>query len=83
MLDSEDYVDDGGMVKMYFELKPDSKGYLRDANGRRYGTGAYIFKATVKMISVLQCQLPDAKIGSRRVVSDDILKSWGYSRPER
>jgi len=83
MLDSQAYIDDGGMVKMYFEMKPDSKGYLRDANGRRYGTGVYIFKATVKMVSVLQCQLPDAKIGSRRVVSDDILKSWGYSRPER
>ncbi len=82
MLDSQDYIDDGGMVKMYFEMKPDSKGYIRDANGRRYGTGVYIFKVNVKMVSVLQCQLPDSKVGSRRVVSDDILKSWGYSRPE-
>ena len=40
---------------MYFELKPDGSGYLRDKKGRLLGTGAYLTKTEIKMTFVQQC----------------------------
>src|SRR5574344_1949189 len=75
-----DYVDDGGLIHLYFELKPDADGYLYDSKGKKLGTGAYIFNTSVKIRSTLQCELPDKKLGSKRVATDDLLKLWGYRR---
>ena len=41
-IDDPDFVDKAGLVKFFFEMKPDMNGELRDANGRLYGTGPYI-----------------------------------------
>jgi hypothetical protein len=80
---SGDYVDDGGLIHLYFELKPDADGYLYDSDGKKLGTGAYIFNTSVKIRSTLQCKLPDKKLGSKRVATDDLLRLWGYRRPAK
>ncbi|NLG38995.1 MAG: cadherin repeat domain-containing protein, partial [Fibrobacter sp.] len=82
-LESRDYVNAAGVVKMYFELKPDGSGYLRDKKGRLLGTGAYLTKTEIKMTFVQQCTLPDqTPVGTKKVVKEDLLTSFGYKRPQ-
>ena len=76
-----DYVDESGAIQMYFELKPDENGYLKTPDGRKIGTGAYIYNSEVRIRSVLQCDLPDHKKGYVRKDDDRILTKWGYRRP--
>ncbi len=78
-----DYVDKTGGIQMYFELKPDGDGYLKNSEGRLLGTGAYIYNTEVKIRSQLQCELPDHKRGYIRKDDDRILTKWGYRRPDR
>ncbi len=77
-----DYVDKTGGIQMYFELKPDGDGFLKNSDGRLLGSGAYIFKTEVKIRSELRCDLPDAKRGFVRKDDDRILSTWGYRRPK-
>lgn len=77
-----DYVDKTGGIQMYFELKPDGDGYLKNSDGRLLGTGAYIYNTEVKIRSQLQCELPDHKRGYIRKDDDRILTKWGYRRPD-
>ena len=77
-----DYVDKTGGIQMYFELKPDGDGFLKNADGRLLGSGAYIYKTEVKIRSELRCDLPDAKRGFVRKDDDRILSKWGYRRPK-
>ena len=77
-----DYVDKSGAIQLYFEMKPDAQGYLKNAEGRKLGTGAYIFTSDVKIRSELQCELPDRKQGYIRKDDDRILSKWGYRRPK-
>lgn len=77
-----DYVDRTGGIRMYFELKPDGDGFLKNSDGRLLGSGAYIFKTEVKIRSELRCDLPDAKRGFVRKDDDAILSKWGYRRPK-
>ena len=87
-LNDPDYVNEAGLLKMYFELKPDKKGYVRTENGKLYATGAYIYKTEVELISDLNCTLPPIgedntlTMGSVRKTSDDMTKSFGYKRPD-
>lgn len=87
-IDDPDYVNDAGMLYLYFEMKPDKNGDVRTASGRLYGTGAYVYKTDVTMKSTLQCDLPplknsdSGKIGAVRKVSEDLLKPFGYKRPQ-
>ena len=91
-LDDPDYVNDAGLLKFFFELKPDENGDVRTKEGRLYGTGAYLFKTEVKMTSKLRCDLPTSpeeeesvKANKKRNAvirsSDELLKSFGYRRP--
>ncbi len=77
-----DYVDKTGGIQMYFELKPDGDGFLKNSDGRLLGSGAYIYKTEVKIRSELRCDLPDAKRGFVRKGDDRILSKWGYRRPK-
>ena len=87
-LNDPDYVNEAGLLKMYFELKPDKEGYVRTESGKLYATGAYIYKTEVELISDLNCTLPPIgeentlKMGSVRKTSDDMTKSFGYKRPD-
>ena len=87
-LDNPDYVNEAGMLNLYFEMKPDKNGDVRTASGRLYGTGAYLYKTEVSMKATLQCDLPplkdasSGKIGAVRKVSEDMLKPFGYKRPD-
>jgi hypothetical protein len=88
-LDDPDYTNDAGVMTLYFEQKPDKDGYVRTADGRLYGTGAYLYKTEVTMKSELQCDLPPVKgaeeankMGAVRKVSEDLLKPFGYKRPD-
>ncbi len=80
---SPDHVDKTGAIQMYFELKPDGDGFLRNSDGRLLGTGAYIFNTDVKIRSQLQCELPDLERGYIRKDDDRILTKWGYRRPNQ
>ena len=87
-LDDPDYVNEAGLLKFFFEMKPDKNGDVRTKEGRLYGTGAYLFKTEVKMTSKLRCTLPpvsDDKAEKKKNAivksSDEMLKSFGYRRP--
>jgi hypothetical protein len=88
-LDDPDYVNEAGLLKFYFELKPDGNGDVRTKDGRLYGTGAYLFKTEMKMTSKLRCDLPttpeedNASKKKNAVIKtgDELLKSFGYRRP--
>ena len=99
-LDNPDYVNDAGLLTMYFEMKPDRDGNVRTESGRLYATGAYVYKTEVELRSTLRCAVPpfaetskgsgkyepekasNAK-GATRSVKEDLLKSFGYKRPEQ
>ncbi len=87
-LDDPDYVNEAGLLKLFFEMKPDENGDVRTKKGRLYGTGAYLFKTEVKMTSKLRCTLPPVSLDKAEkkknaVIksSDQLLKSFGYRRP--
>lgn len=87
-LSDPDYVSEAGLLKQFFELKPDENGDVRDKDGRLYGTGAFLFKTEVKMSSKLRCTLPpisedraDLKKNAVIKSSDELLTSFGYRRP--
>lgn len=83
------YTDDVGQLQMFFEQKPDKNGDIRDANGRVYATGAYLYKVDVGMKPKLRCTLPPVddkngkKKGPMRATDDRMLKPFGYMRPEK
>lgn len=96
-LDDPDYVNDAGLLTLYFEMKPDRDGNVRSETGRLYATGAYVYKTEVELKSTLRCSLPpfhknskgefvpkkgDHVKGSARTVREDLLKSFGYKRPK-
>lgn len=89
-LDDPDYVNDAGLLSMFLELKPDQNGYVRTQDGRLLATGAYVYKTEVRMNSSLRCDLPPvndaensaSKIGAKRKVSEELLKPFGYRRPD-
>ena len=84
-IDDPDFVDKAGLVKFFFEMKPDMNGELRDANGRLYGTGPYIVKTKVEVRSKQRCVVPPvdskSKIGDILKSSDEMMKRFGYRRP--
>lgn len=85
-VDDPDYVDKAGLVKFFFEMKPDMNGELRDSRGRRYGTGPFIVKTNVDIRSKLRCVVPPInensnKIGDVLKSSDELLTRFGYRRP--
>ena len=87
-LDDPEYVNEAGLLKFYFEMKPDKNGDVRTKKGRLYGTGAYLFKTEVKMTSKLRCTLPPVSLDKAEkkknaVIksSDHLLRSFGYRRP--
>ena len=91
-LDDPDYVNDAGLLTMYFEMKPDRDGNVRSKSGRLYATGAYVYKTEVELKSTLRCTVPPIedgvsipeaqKKGAVRTVKEDLLKSFGYKRPK-
>ena len=88
-LDDPDYVNDAGMLTLFFEMKPDRDGNVRTENGRLYATGAYVYKTEVELKSTLRCSIPPVgekakqtnTKGSVRTAKEDLLKSFGYKRP--
>ncbi len=97
-LDNPDYMSDAGLLTLYFEMKPDRDGNVRTASGRLLGTGAYVYRTEVEMKSTLRCSVPpftqnakggwepekpSNKVGSARSVKEDMLKNFGYKRPEK
>jgi hypothetical protein len=89
-LDKPEYTNDAGVMTLYFEQKPDKDGYVRTADGRQYATGAYLYKTDVSVRSELLCDTPPVerdkesnRKGYVRKVRDDLLKPFGYKRPNR
>lgn len=86
-LNDPSFVNEAGLLQMFFELKPDKDGYVRAESGKLFATGAYVYKVDVGMKSVLKCTLPPVndltakKKGDIIKTSDDMLKSFGYKRP--
>lgn len=87
-IDNPAYVNEAGLLRSFFEMKPDENGDVRTKKGRLLGTGAYLFKTEVKISSKLRCDLPplskdEANKKKNAVIktSDDLLKVFGYRRP--
>ena len=94
-LDNPDYVNEAGLLTLYFEMKPGKDGNVRSETGRLYATGAYVYRTEVEMKSTLRCSVPPfvekggsfvpeketSKAGASRTVKEDLLKSFGYKRP--
>ena len=83
-IDDPEMVDKAGLVKFFFEMKPDINGELRDKTGRLYGTGPYIVKTKVDIRSTQRCVVPPvdkSKVGDVLKSSDEMLKRFGYRRP--
>ncbi len=80
-----EFVDKAGLMKFFFEMKPDLNGELRDKSGRLYGTGPYIVKTKVDLRSKQRCVVPPitdkSKVGDVLKSSDEMLKRFGYRRP--
>ena len=72
-------------MKLFYEMKPDENGELRDSRGRLYGTGPFIVKTKVELRSKLRCTVPPVdgkkKFGDVLKSSDEMLKRFGYRRP--
>ena len=93
-LDDPDYANKAGLLTLYFEMKPDRDGNVRTQTGRLMATGAYVYKTEVEMRSTLRCSVPpfdqktmepkpSNKVGTSRSVTEDMLKSFGYKRPNK
>lgn len=89
-LNDPSYVSDGGVLKLYFEQKPDENGDVRTKDGRLYATGAYIYKTEISLRSTLQCTLPPVDDVSKKNVQgaklktkENLLKPFGYKRPPK
>lgn len=88
-LNDPDYTNEAGLLQMYFEMKPDRDGEVRTADGHVLATGAYLYKVEAKVRAELQCTLPPVKDETAKkkgdVIkkSDEMLKSFGYKRPEK
>jgi len=86
-LNDPSYTNEAGMLKLFFEMKPDENGDVRNDAGRLIGTGSYIYKVEVKLRSELKCSLPPVMDASSPkkgdIVRNDeqLLKSFGYKRP--
>lgn len=86
-LNDPDYTNEAGMTRLFFEMKPDANGDVRNDAGRLIGTGSYIYKVEVKIRSELKCSLPPVMDASSPKKGDvirndeDLLKSFGYKRP--
>lgn len=91
-LNDPSYTDASGMLQLFFELKPDKNGDVRDKDGKLLGTGAYVYKVEAKRISKPYCVVPPIKknmtdgeiedvLTNPIRSTDDLLKSFGYKRP--
>ena len=99
-LNDPSYTDDAGLLKMYFEMKPDKDGFVKADNGKQYATGAFVYKVQAKIRSKARCTIPDQTYGEPGSLadgfseatkrkgdviknSDELLKSFGYRRPQK
>ena len=89
-LNDPDFTDEAGMLKLFFEMKPNKDGYVVAKNGKQIGTGSYVYKVEAKMKSKAKCATPPLdmknleKDMTRRDVRnerEDLLKPFGYKRP--
>ena len=58
-LNDPSYTDDAGLLKMYFEMKPDKDGFVKADNGKQYATGAFVYKVQATIRSKARCTIPD------------------------
>ncbi|MCF0220791.1 MAG: cadherin repeat domain-containing protein, partial [Fibrobacter sp.] len=88
-LNDPSYTNEAGVLKMFFEMKPDKNGDVRNDEGRLIATGSYLYKVDVKLRSELKCSLPPVMDASSPKKGDvvrndeDLLKSFGYKRPAK
>ncbi len=90
-LNDPDFTNEAGMLEMYMELKPDREGEVHTEDGHVLATGAYLYKVDAKIRAELQCTLPPVKDqttsakkkGDVIKKSDEMLKSFGYKRPNK
>ncbi|WP_405341726.1 cadherin domain-containing protein [Fibrobacter sp.] len=58
-LNDPSYTDEAGLLKMYFEMKPDKDGFVKADNGKQYATGAFVYKVQATIHSKARCTIPD------------------------
>ncbi len=77
---SSEYLNDAGMLTAFVEIKPRANGTITAQTGRVFGSGAYLLRAQVKSVAILQCDLPGKPRGSKMVNADQTLETFGYMR---
>ena len=87
-LNDPKYTDEAGVLKLYFEQKPDKDGFVKADNGKQYATGAYVYKVEASLKNKLRCSLPPFNGANPKMKgdvvkhTDELLKSFGYRRPQ-
>ena len=69
-LNDPSYTDDAGLLKMYFEMKPDKDGFVKADNGKQYATGAFVYKVQANIRSKARCTIPDQTYGEPGSLAD-------------
>ena len=69
-LNDPSYTDDAGLLKMYFEMKPDKDGFVKADNGKQYATGAFVYKVQARIRSKARCTIPDQTYGEPGSLAD-------------
>ena len=87
-LNDPKFTDEAGVLKLYFEQKPDKDGFVKADNGKLYATGAYVYKVEASLKNKLRCSLPPFNGANPKMKgdvvkhTDELLKSFGYRRPQ-
>ncbi len=88
-LNNPDYANKVGMLQLFYEMKPDKDGYVRAENEKMLATGAYLYKVDATIKNHLRCSIPPfdgaspKKKGDMTKSNDNLLKGFGYKRPEK
>ncbi|MCF0215357.1 MAG: cadherin repeat domain-containing protein [Fibrobacteraceae bacterium] len=89
-MNDPDFISDAGLLKIFFEQKPNEQGEIKDSEGRNYATGSYLYKTESTMRSTLSCTLPPisdenkkGRVGEKRKEEGNILVPFGYKRPPK
>ena len=69
-LNDPEFTDDAGLLKMYFEMKPDKEGFVKADNGKQYATGAFVYKVQATVNSKARCTIPNGSYGQPGSLED-------------
>ena len=88
-LNEPSIANDAGLTQLFFEMKPDTDGFVHAKNKKLLATGAYVYKVEASLKNKLRCSIPPfdgvnpKRVGDVIKSTDDLLKGFGYKRPAK